>query len=495
MRKMKNILKWMFIQLVVIFMAGACSNDFFNEVPSDRITPDQAFNSLAEAELACHASLAILQDIIPQIVFACDLLSDATITTAKADHNWQSINNHELNSDNPNIDPSALYQVVINTNESLLYVDKILSKEKDVTEIDIEVIKGNLIGLRSWAYFTIARLYGEVAYHYDNLPEYAENKIVYVSRVAIMDTLINNLLPYLNNDRLEAENNSLYLRILPMYNKALIGEIYLEKQDYVNAATYLKMAIEGWDNYTSIYKLSPTYARKNWSNIFINYGADEVMSCVPFSYGQGQPNPIERWYGYDFEYQAQPTSNIINLFESQLPVAGKTSGDIYRGLDVSYTMINDEPIVNKYSLDISSTWKFSSYIILYRAADIHLLLAEAMNRSGNSDIALSVLNDGYKKYTNWNTSAGVRGRVYLQNQTVPEGADSVSYIEDLIFEERAMELAFEGKRWLDLMRLARRRDNSYLADKVADKFSDSSTANRVREKLMNEENWYFPFVK
>jgi hypothetical protein len=370
-----------------------------------------------------------------------------------------------------------------------------MSKDQDITEVDVQVLKGNLIGMRSWAYFTIARLYGEVAYIKDNLPEYDTNKIVYVSREAIMDTLINNLLPYLDNDHLEADNNSLFLRVLPMYNKALIGEIYLEKQDYVNAATYLKMAIEGWENYTSIYKLSATYSKKSWANIFINYGADEVMAYVPFYYGQKQPNQIEQWYGYNFEYQVKPTSGIVNLFNSQLDVKGKATGDVFRGLDISYKMYNDEPVVNKYSLDLSSTWQLSSYIILYRAADIHLLLAEAMNRSGNSAIALSILNDGYNDYTNWNTSVGVRGRVYLQNRTVPAGADSVTYIEDMIMEERSMELAFEGKRWFDLMRMAHRRGNDYLANKVAAKFADPNQANAIREKLLNEQNWYLPFQK
>jgi starch-binding outer membrane protein, SusD/RagB family len=492
---MKNKLKWIVVQLVVIFMFGACSDDFFNEVPSDRVTSGQAINSLVEAELACDAPLAILQDVMPQIVFACDLLSDATTITDRANSDWQSINNHELSSNNPYIDPSVFYQVIININESLLHVDSILNKDQDVTAIDMQIVKGDLIGLRSWTYFTIARLYGEVAYLKDNLPELSEDKIVYISREAIMDTLINNLLPYCDNDHLEVEGDALYVSYLPMYNKALIGEIYLEKQDYVNATTYLKMAIEGWGNYSSLYKVSNTFSKKNWSEIFINYSASEVMSRIPFSYEKNQPNRIEQWYGYDDEYQAKPTANIINLFNSQLNVKGKETGDVYRGLDISYKIVNDDPIVNKYSLDISSTYKYSSNIILYRAADIHLLLAEAMNRSGNSGIALSILNDGYEDFTNWNTCVGIRGRVYLENHTVPEGADSVSYIEDLIVEERSMELAFEGKRWFDLMRVARRRGNSYLADKVAAKFTDENEANMIREKLNNEQNWYFPFVK
>ena len=59
-------------------------------------------------------------------------------------------------------------------------------------------------------------------------------------------------------------------------------------------------------------------------------------------------------------------------------------------------------------------------------------------------------------------------------------------------EERARELAYEGHRFYDLMRVAKKRgDPSYLADKVAAKFSGAK-AEQIRTHLMNEENWYIP---
>ena len=72
----------------------------------------------------------------------------------------------------------------------------------------------------------------------------------------------------------------------------------------------------------------------------------------------------------------------------------------------------------------------------------------------------------------------------------------MEYIEDLIIQERAMELAFEGKRWFDLVRIANRRgEPAYLADKVAAKFEDPATAEYIRTKLMDPANWYLPIPK
>ena len=60
-------------------------------------------------------------------------------------------------------------------------------------------------------------------------------------------------------------------------------------------------------------------------------------------------------------------------------------------------------------------------------------------------------------------------------------------VEDLIVDEEALELAFEGTRFFDLLRVAHRRgDANYLASRVARR--DPA----LLGKLQNSKNWYFP---
>ncbi len=72
----------------------------------------------------------------------------------------------------------------------------------------------------------------------------------------------------------------------------------------------------------------------------------------------------------------------------------------------------------------------------------------------------------------------------------------IEELEDKIIEESALELAFEGERWSDLCRIARRRnDPAFLADKVYEKLvkANNPKAGAVRSKLMDPKNWYLPF--
>lgn len=72
-------------------------------------------------------------------------------------------------------------------------------------------------------------------------------------------------------------------------------------------------------------------------------------------------------------------------------------------------------------------------------------------------------------------------------------ADTIMAIEELLCDEEAMEFAFEGSRWYDLMRFARHKNraglagNAWLADKVKN--------NQPTKALTDENNWYLPFKK
>ena len=83
--------------------------------------------------------------------------------------------------------------------------------------------------------------------------------------------------------------------------------------------------------------------------------------------------------------------------------------------------------------------------------------------------------------------------------------DSLNYIADLVIDELALELAWEGTRFGDLVRFAKAMgDNEVLAKRIAGRAGrayDNDVTYRSPEfqfdpdlysKMMNEANWYLP---
>jgi hypothetical protein len=78
------------------------------------------------------------------------------------------------------------------------------------------------------------------------------------------------------------------------------------------------------------------------------------------------------------------------------------------------------------------------------------------------------------------------------------------HTENNILTEDGLELAFEGDRWPDLLRIALRREKeqagsgvALLQQKIAAKFiaaGDPAEAATVSALLANPQNWYLPFA-
>ena len=64
-------------------------------------------------------------------------------------------------------------------------------------------------------------------------------------------------------------------------------------------------------------------------------------------------------------------------------------------------------------------------------------------------------------------------------------------VEDLIIDEDALELAFEGTRFSDLYRAAQRRGEDYLASRIAKRHS-GEVDESLRSRLRDKRNWFLP---
>jgi starch-binding outer membrane protein, SusD/RagB family len=500
-KSLSTFFKSIALGVLLISLLSACTDDFFDAKIGDKVLPGQHYNDASDVWSSFNGIVLLLQEIMPNHIILDGLLSDQMQPTASAEAELVTLYTHSFSSGNSFIKGSPYYKVIVSANDVLANVDAVVEKDYlNYDSITNASVKRALITYRSWAYFNYVRLYGSATIlpvKFESVDDVANMEVVDMQ--SMFQRLIDDLTPVLHDiNAVQAE------MLIPnaINTRALLGEIYLEMNNYIMAEKYLREACESFGRV--LYKVDRTYQRESFKSIFINpAGAQrEVMVSVPFSFEDGQKNPLETFFRPDFDFKIEPTGKLVKSFREQIQL-NDTIGDQFRGIGVSFDRIpwlENRFFISKYSLEPGAV-PYSADIIIYRTGDIHLLLAEAYNRLGESKIALTLMNEGLRQLSGrpqnlrtWNVNEGIRGRVSLKPRQVPDSiSDKTSFIENLILEERALELAFEGKRWFDLMRVARRRnDPAFLANMVASKFPDPAVAERVRQRLMAEGNWFLP---
>ena len=99
----------------------------------------------------------------------------------------------------------------------------------------------------------------------------------------------------------------------------------------------------------------------------------------------------------------------------------------------------------------------------------------------------------------WRDNGGIRNRAYLLNDTKPAWVvttqDSMKWIENSLIKEAALECGFEGTRWADLLRVARRKVKNGEAGSVASQMSDAIKGKYNGAIKITDINLFLPMKK
>ncbi len=219
-----------------------------------------------------------------------------------------------------------------------------------------------------------------------------------------------------------------------------------------------------------------------------------------------------------------------------------------RGLTSGIEESNGRYVVSKYLADydaIDGAFQQQGKWFLYRAGVLHLRYAEAANRCGYPLLAYALMNNGIGseiagvyRWTRedgtvyrgdsvnissygpgqpypqpfyfdgrssdtpylrspWRYNVGVRTRANMPNLDISDcttTADSIAKIEKLLLNEGALEYGFEGHRWTDMIRIARRMEkevagsgSAYLTELMSGKFRYSG---ETAPDLSSPDKWY-----
>ena len=291
-----------------------------------------------------------------------------------------------------------------------------------------------------------------------------------------------------------------------------------------------------------------------WRQIFsrgydASYGY-EWLWALPYDSKFKPDNPLIKLFSpIGGDYLLKPSQASIDNWRSQeakdrFGTSNILYGRFTDGREVLSTgTVAGQPVVMKYLynyIDYATKLPLNPFtkngkFYLYRQTQLHLHFAEAANRSGYYKLASALADRGLSAtfappvqtpaitnmtaYQNtldlpapfnfdarvsdfvpyfrgqWNRNIGIRSRAGLKPNVVPAN-DSLITIENNLINEGALEDAFEGSRWPNLLRIAlRRNDPAFLADKIYAKMVKDNIPNAaaIRQKLMNKANWYLPF--
>ena len=154
---------------------------------------------------------------------------------------------------------------------------------------------------------------------------------------------------------------------------------------------------------------------------------------------------------------------------------------------------NTQNVTTEKDVRLSSSFRSEGDAnwIFYRLSDMLLIKAEALierNAEGDLDNAFTLIDIVNKRAND--AVGGTRASTLKKNDYI----DSKAAMEDLLLEERQREFVFEGKRWFDLVRTARRDgDNSRLVNLCTRKYLEN--VNAIKIKLADPNIIYFPYAK
>lgn len=530
--------------LVSTFAFTSC--DSLLNVDSERYTFEEDFQ-MKSAHDTIYSMVGVfsqLQKLGDRYILLGELRSDLMQTNENASRYLKEINDFNFSGGNPYINQKDYYAVINSCNYVTTWVDTSYTKLSDKAMLRSYAAAK---AIRAWTYMQLALNFKEVHYYTTPITTVADATKAYpiIELDALTDSLIADLYPlrYINTMDLGTFGAfKTQQTILPI--RFILGDLYLWKGEYENAAkAYYDLIYNTGrlitEDYLSKWTLSDKKAFQTYNplwNKVLDPNSTEVIATIASSISYGQQFTVD---SLSYHFDIAPSNLVLKKWSQSIYYVDSTTigdgdlrskGSVYQVDDKFSAVANvfdesENPYITKYQTMNTGTEKC---LVLYRNSLLYLRYAEAVNRLGCPQLAFAVIKKGLTRLTT-NSQAIVRNeitafgngsvpafmnfidtrfddnigirqrglgntpldtRVYVIPRLLTKN-DTLDFVEDAIVEELALEMAFEGNRFHDLMRIANRRDKpEYLADRVSSKYTVNKDI--IKAKLMIPINWYLP---
>ncbi len=464
--------------------------DVVNQDPLSDLTQEQFFQTRTDAQAVLFATYDATQALVEEMFVygegRGDLVMDSwgmNCCGRNGQDNlrlWQQI----VTPDNGFTSWTNWYQLINRANTVIKYVPGIA--DPAFLAVNRDEITGQAQYLRALAYFYLVRNFGDV-------PLVTEPSESSEQDFAVPRTPAAGVLAQIETDlsvaatKLKTFNGGANNRTTVTYGavNALLTEVYLW-QDKFQAALDASLEVQKSPVVYALMPVDPNNTRANggktsdFTKIFWQKNNSEIIFALAFDASRQETQPLQRMtdFARGGSYQYQPSLKARNLWAGE--------ADNVRGDGASYRggLTGDARIWKWIGVDAGTQLPNSQASdrdwILHRLADVLLLRAEALNRLDRKQEAIDLVNQ-------------LRARVGLPATPV-SAASTTEDIEDAILKERALELAYEGKRWFDLVRVGKRRKNVLVSNvaAVVDGTSSAFRKDQITGVLNDPRSWVLP---
>lgn len=429
------------VSACVWLLPSSCSS-WLDLKPQDGLIQAEFWKNkeqVASAVTGCYTSI-IAAGLPQRMVLLGELRADMVAPTPRALIDEDYLVEYNILPSNSFAEWGHFYTVINTCNSVIEFAPSVPALDDTYKDAAMKADIAQAKAIRAWMYFYLVRLYRDVPLKLNATN--ADEDFVPLAKSPAAEVLVQ-----IEKDLLEADADipvkyssveANHSRITKGFVNTLQAEVYLWMEQPQKAADASKKVID-----SGLYQLNGDFA--------------SIFS------GNTKEGIFELAHGFDVtSVYANNTAPLFSVFGNASGTTGDNTRRLVASDYVASDVLPDDPVFSD-SLDKRSekTYNSTSSVVLkfskgaatdpfnflvYRYSDALLLQAEAM----------ALLNKGTEAIE---LVSLVRERA--GNQRLTRKVVNVAQQEevlDYILEERAREFAFEGKRWFDLLRFAKRNN-------------------------------------
>lgn len=443
-------LTYKLLVLATLFSTSSC-NKWLDLKPEDGIIKDNYWKTKEQLEAAvvgCYSSL--LDAPVTTSLFEWgELRADMVSPGPNASIDEVNMAEGNILPTNSITSWAAIYETINYCNTVIEFAPSVQSSDKTLTTLQLNSYLAEARGLRALMYFYLLRTFGEVPLQLEAVSSDTRIKqLPKSSQEQVYDQIVADLKFAEQNSPLTYGNRITDKGRLTRYAiYALQADVYLWMNDYQNCIDACDKIINS--NQFALVKAESVQDQSTWFNTVFRFGNSQE-SIFEFQFDNQKMNPF---YGLFIS----PTHFVPSL-RVQDEVFGVDEVNPLENMDIRGDNASFAASVGKiakfYSgrnFESTSSSLALNHWFVYRYADILLLKAEALAWSDRGQEALDLIQK-------------IRERAHaIQFTDEFPSADDPEAITLYILNERAREFAFEGKRWFDVLRVAKRNNYELLS--------------------------------